>query len=152
MAGIRRRAWMRSLALAALLSSAAMAAFAQQEAVQARRAAMKANGQALMHIDRIIRTGGNPADVIDPADRISVMAAQIPGLFPSGSGKGDAAADPAIWQQFGDFEGKAANLQSQAAMLAAAARAGDLATIRAQLDKVVQACADCHQPYRHQRW
>jgi cytochrome c556 len=37
-------------------------------------------------------------------------------------------------------------------MLAAAAQAGDLATVRAQFDKVVQACSACHRPYRHQRW
>jgi len=152
MAWIRRSAWMRRIALAALCSSVALAAVAQQETVQARRAAMKANGQALMHIDRIIRTGGDPAAVIDPANRIAAAAGQIPSLFPSGSGKGDDAADPAIWQQFGDFQGKATNLQNQAAMLAAAAQAGDLATVRAQYDKVVQACGDCHKPYRHQRW
>jgi cytochrome c556 len=113
---------------------------------------MKANGQALMHIDKIIRSGGNPADVIGLANRIADMAGQIPGLFPSGSGKGDAAADPAIWQQFGDFEGKATALQNEAAMLAAAAQAGDIPTVRAQFDKVVEACGDCHTPYRHQRW
>jgi cytochrome c556 len=113
---------------------------------------MKANGQALMHIDKIIRSGGNPADVIDLANRIAGMAGQIPGLFPSGSGKGDAAADPAIWQQFGDFQDKATALQNEAAMLAAAARAGDIPTVRAQFDKVVEACGDCHKPYRHQRW
>jgi len=36
-------------------------------------------------------------------------------------------------------------------MLAAAGQAGDLATVRAQFDKVVQACGDCHKPYRHKR-
>ncbi|HVY99463.1 MAG TPA: cytochrome c [Dongiaceae bacterium] len=142
----------RSLCLGLLLASLAAAALAQQDAVGARRAAMKANGQALMHIDKIIRSGGNPADVIGPANRIAAAALQIPALFPPGSGAGDAAADPAIWQNFDDFQGKAANLQSQAAMLAAAAQAGDLPTIRAQFDKVVQACGDCHKPYRHPRW
>jgi cytochrome c556 len=142
----------KAICLGLLLSLVAVAALAQQDAVQARRAAMKANGQALMHIDRIIRNGGNPADVIGPADKIAAAAGQIPALFPPGSGAGDAAADPAIWQKFDDFQGKATNLQNQAAMLAAAARAGDLPTVRAQFDKVVQACSACHRPYRHQRW
>ena len=131
---------------------AGMAALAQENTVQARRAAMKANGQALMHIDKIIRSDGNLADVIGPARKIAEMAGEIPGLFPPGSGQGDAAADPAIWQKFNDFQGKAANLQNQATMLAAAVDTGDVAIVRAQFDKVVQACGDCHKPYRHQRW
>jgi cytochrome c556 len=152
MARIGKGGWRRAICLGLLMSMAAAAALAEQNAILARRAAMKANGQALMHIDKIIRDGGNPADVIGPATSIANTAAQIPALFPPGSGAGDVAADPAIWQKFGDFQGKAGNLQSQAAMLAAAAQAGDLATVRAQFDKVVQACSACHKPYRHQRW
>ncbi len=152
MASVGWSCWGRILCVGLLLALAAAAAVAQEDAVQARRAAMKANGQALMHIDKIIRGGGKPADVVEPAMKIAARAVQIPDLFPPGSGAGDAAADPSIWKKFDDFQGKAANLQSQASMLAAAAQAGDLATVRAQFDKVVQACSACHKPYRHQRW
>src|SRR5436309_2603470 len=141
MASVGWSCWRRILYVGLLLTSAAAVAMAQEDPVQARRAAMKANGQALMHIDKIIRGGGNPADVIDPAMKIAARAVQIPDLFPPGSGAGDAAADPAIWQKFDDFQGKAVNLQNQASMLAAAAQAGDLATVRAQFDKVMQACS-----------
>jgi cytochrome c556 len=151
MGWIRRSTGM-TVITAALVICAGMAALAQQNAIQDRRAAMKANGQALMHIDKILRSGGNLADVVGPAGKIAEMAADIPGLFPAGSGAGDAAADPAIWQKFDDFQGKAASLQNQAALLSAAAGSGDLATVRAQFDKVMQACSDCHKPYRHQRW
>jgi len=151
MGSIRRRTGMTVIA-AALLICVGIAAMAQQNAIEDRRVAMKANGQALMHIDKILRSGGNLSDVAGPAGKIAERAGEIPGLFPPGSGAGDAAADPAIWQKFGDFQGKAANLQNQAALLSAAANSGDLATVRAQFDKVMQACSDCHKPYRHQRW
>jgi cytochrome c556 len=135
-----------------LVFCAGLAVAQQNAAVPARRAAMKANGQALTRIDKILRSGGNLADALGPANKIVEMAGQIPSLFPSGSGAGDAAADPEIWQNFGDFQDKAANLQSQANLLATAIGSGDLATVRAQFDKVAQACSDCHKPYRHQRW
>ena len=147
-----RRGAGRLAAASALVICAGMAALAQQDLVQARRAAMKANGQALMHIDKIIRSGGKLDDVVGLAQKIEQRAGEIPGLFPAGSGSGDAAADPAIWQKFDDFQGKAANLQNQATMLAAAVGTGDIAIVRAQFDKVVRACGDCHKPYRHQRW
>jgi cytochrome c556 len=54
-----------------------------------------------------------------------------------------------IWQLLYEFSAKAANLQDQARMLAAAAQSGDLAIVRAQFDKVVQGCGDCHKSYRH---
>ena len=79
-------------------------------------ATMKAHGQALKAIDRIIRADGNPADVIAPANRIAENAAQLPSLFPTGSGPaknpGKTEAAGAIWQQFDDFSAKAANLQA----------------------------------------
>ena len=148
MAWIRRGAGMTAIAMAVMLC-AGMAALAQQDAIKARQAAMKANGQALKSIDRIIRADGNPADVLAPANKIADIAAQIPSLFPPGSNGGKTEADPAIWQKFDDFAAKAANLQSQARMLAAAAQTGDLAIVRAQFDKMVQGCGDCHKSYRH---
>jgi cytochrome c556 len=148
MTWIRRGAGMTAIVMAVLLC-AAIAALAQQDTIKARQAAMKANGQALKSIDRIIRAGGDPADVIAPADKIAEIAAQIPSLFPPGSNGAKTEADPAIWQKFDDFSAKAANLENQARMLAAAAQTGDLAIVRAQFDKMVQGCGDCHKSYRH---
>jgi cytochrome c556 len=152
MAWIRRSAGITPIAMS-LFIFAGMAALAQQDAIKARQAAMKANGQALKAIDRIIRADGNPADVIAPANQIADSAAHLPSLFPTGSGPaknpGKTEAAGAIWQQFDDFSAKAANLQDQARMLAAAAQSGDLAIVRAQFDKVVQGCGDCHKSYRH---
>jgi cytochrome c556 len=152
MAWIRRSAGRTAVAMA-LVVCAGMAALAQQDPIKARQAAMKLNGQALRSIDRIIQAGGNPADVIAPANKIADIAGEIPTLFPTGSGParnaGKTEADAAIWQQFDDFSAKAANLQSQARMLAAAAQTGDLAIVRAQFDKMVQGCGDCHKSYRH---
>lgn len=146
-----RRALVRAASAAAAVSLVAAAALAQQDAVKARQAAMKGNGQALKSIVRIIRAEGDPADVIGPARKIAAVAGQIPALFPPGTDQGKTEASPAIWRNFADFRDKAADLGEQARMLAAAGEAGDLAIVRAQLDKVVEACTGCHKAYRHQR-
>ncbi|HVM84241.1 MAG TPA: cytochrome c [Candidatus Binatia bacterium] len=151
MAKIARKVWVRGLCAAAILSVAGVAAVAQQDVLKTRQADMKANGEALKTIDGIIKAGGNPQDVVAPANKIAETAALIPSLFPAGSDQGDTGANKEIWDKFDDFKTKASNLENEAKMLAAAGQAGDLATVRAQFDKVVQACGDCHKPYRHKR-
>ncbi|HVO01440.1 MAG TPA: cytochrome c [Candidatus Cybelea sp.] len=133
-----------------ILSLVGVAAVAQ-DVLKQRQDAMKGNGEALKTIDGIIKANGNPGDVAAPANKIADTAAQIPSLFPAGTDQGDTGANKEIWQNFDDFKAKAANLQEQAKMLAAAGQAGDLATVRAQFDKVIAACTDCHKPYRHKR-
>jgi cytochrome c556 len=150
MMNMSRKFWARAMGAAALLAVAGVAV-AQQDVIKTRQADMKANGEALKAIDTIIKSGGNPADVVAPANKIAETAALIPSLFPAGSDQGDTGANKEIWEKFDDFKAKASNLETQAKMLAAAGQAGDLATVRAQFDKVVGTCGECHKPYRHKR-
>jgi cytochrome c556 len=143
--------------MALLLAVAAgdQMAAAQQDPVSQRQALMRANGAALRQIDGIIRAGADPAGALTPAQRIAGIAAQIATLFPPGtdsqSQPGVSGAKPAIWQSFDDFQARAAALQDQAGLLAAAAQSGDPAILRAQFDKVAAACGDCHHAYRQRR-
>ena len=143
--------WLRIACAAVILSAAGVAAVAGEDVIKTRQADMKANGEALKAIDAIIKANGNAADVIAPANKIAATAALIPSLFPAGSDQGDTGANKEIWDKFDDFKAKASGLEDEAKMLAAAGQAGDLATVRAQFDKVIQACGDCHKPYRHKR-
>jgi cytochrome c556 len=145
------RAWFGAVCVTAVISVGGLAALAQDDILKTRQADMKANGEALKAIDTIIKANGNAADVVAPANKIAATGALIPSLFPAGSDQGDTGANKEIWQNFDDFKTKASNLETQAKMLAAAGQAGDLATVRAQFDKVIQACSDCHKPYRHKR-
>ena len=151
MSNFSKKAWIGIACAVALVSVAGVAAVAQEDVLKTRQAAMKENGEALKAIDAIIKANGNAADVVAPATKIAETAAKIPDLFPAGSDQGDTGANKEIWQNFDDFKAKASNLENQAKMLAAAGQAGDLATVRAQFDKVVGACGDCHKPYRHKR-
>jgi cytochrome c556 len=78
-------------------------------------------------------------------EKIAVNAAGIPALFPPGSEGGDAL--PAIWENFPDFEAKAAALKTAADAAAAAADQG-LEAFGPAFGAVGQACGACHQTYR----
>ena len=148
---INKKAWLRMACAALILSTAGVAAVAQVDVIKTRQDAMKQNGADLKQIDDIIKANGNVADIVPIAQKLEDTAAKIPDLFPAGSDQGDTGANASIWQNFDDFKAKAANFGNQAKMLASAAQAGDMATVRAQFNEVIAACGDCHKPYRHKR-
>jgi cytochrome c556 len=55
---------------------------------------------------------------------------------------------PAIWQNWNDFERLAADFESSAQALAAAARSGGIAGSDAALRSFAQTCGNCHRGYR----
>jgi len=135
--------------IAVLLCGAGAVAMAQGEIIKERQAAMKANGGAMKAIKAIVEANGSAADVAAPAQKIADTAAKIPDLFPKGSDTGaDTAAKPEIWTNWADFQSKAGDLKTQADLLVAAAQSGDLATVKAQFEKVGGACGACHKAYK----
>jgi cytochrome c556 len=68
-------------------------------------------------------------------------------LFPEGSGEGNTRALPAVWENFEDFEARAAKFIADAKAAEAAAAVGqDAFTLAWQ---AVQAdCQSCHEAYR----
>ena len=85
------------------------------------------------------------------ARAISANAGMIPDIFPEGSGAGDTAALPAIWQDWAKFEAAAKALQTAAAELAEAAGSGDMAAVGAAAGGVGKACGGCHEPFRKKK-
>jgi cytochrome c556 len=151
MKGMKKAAWVQAVGVVAVLTAGGVAAWAADDILKTRQADMKTMGEQLKAIKGIIDAGGNAADVVGPSNKIVEIAGLIPSLFPEGSDKGDTGANAEIWQKFDDFKAHAETLKTEASMLASAGQSGDLATVRAQFDKVAKACGDCHKPYRHKR-
>ncbi len=140
--------WIGGAAAALILCSLGAVALAEVDAIKTRQEAMKSNGASMKAIKAIVEANGAAADVVAPAQKIGEIADMIPDLFPQGSDQGDTAAKPEIWQNWDDFKSKAGDLKMQADMLVSAAQGGDLATVRAQFEKVGAACGACHKAYK----
>lgn len=119
-----------------------------------RREVMKANGAAMKAISEVLKANGAAADIAPHAAKLSEDAGKLASLFPAGSDKpqgkdpGQTMAKPEIWQNPDDFAAKLKAFHDEAAMLNTAVAGGDMAAIKAEFDKVGEACGGCHKVYR----
>jgi cytochrome c556 len=143
-----KRRWVGGTVTALLLCSLGAVALAQGDAIKTRQDAMKGNGAAMKAIKAVVEANGPAADVVAPAQKIADTGANIPNLFPVGSDKGETSAKPEIWANWDDFKSKGDDLKAQADMLVSAAQSGDMATVKAQFEKVGAACGACHKVYK----
>jgi cytochrome c556 len=125
-------------------------AFAQQDPIAARRALMKANGDAAK-IGAAMAKGEAPFDLAAAHKIFAAFedaATKMPALFPDDSKTGgDTAADPKIWENMADFKAKFAKLNDDAK--AADAQVTDLDTFKASFAAIGKNdCGGCHQNYR----
>jgi cytochrome c556 len=144
-----------AIALATAVGFAAIATLVQAaDPITERRDLMKANGAAMKAISEILKSDGAVADIVPHAAKLNEDATKLPTLFPAGSdqpqGKdpGHTMAKPEIWQNPDDFATKAKAFQDEAAMFSTAVAGGDMAAIKAEFDKVGEACGGCHKVYR----
>jgi cytochrome c556 len=125
-----------------------------QTAVDTRRATMKDMAAQMKAIYAVVTAkSGDMADMQKRALQVQADAAKIPTVFPAGTSTTDLPADkthalPAIWEQMDKFKTDAANLETQAGKLAAAAQAGDMAAFAAQFGATGKACGTCHTDFR----
>lgn len=121
----------------------AIASFTPEQAVEARKAAMKENGGVLKNAG-----GLSGADAVAAADTVIKNFTNLPHLFPENSVVGDSKALPVIWENFDDFTSRfAAGLEAAKAMKVAA-EAGDAAAYAASLKTIGGLCGQCHETYR----
>ena len=69
-------------------------------------------------------------------------------LFPAGSGQGNTAALPAIWEMPDDFTKATQAFTDASAKLAAAARGGNIDAFKAAFGGANKSCVGCHTPFR----
>jgi len=134
------------------------AAMMGEEAIKARKDAMKSMSKDLKAINAFVKDGkGSAQDVEVKAAAIAAIAKKIPTLFPKGSGRGDFSdkqtrATPKIWSDRSGFEKAAMVLETEAGKLAEVAKGGDKKMIASQTGAVGKtACGGCHKAFRGEK-
>ena len=138
--------------LAALLASTPAAAqFAKPEdAIKYRKAAFTVMAT---HFGRVaaMANGRVPFDAKAAADNaeIATIMSKLPYAgFVEGTDKGETRAEPKIWTEMDKFRAAASKMQDEMAKLNAAAKTGNLDSIKAAVGATGSACKACHDTYR----
>ena len=139
----------RILVAAVAVAVGASSVVAQQDAIAARKALMKATGAQTAAAVKMVK-GDEPFDLAK-AKAVFVTyqetAAKGPGLFPDNSKEGgETTAAPKIWESKADFEAKFVKFGADAK--AAEAKVVDLASLKATFPEVSKNCGGCHNEYR----
>jgi len=116
-----------------------------------RHEGMEAIGDAMKLVSGELRKDAPDLGKIrSGAGTFARLAPQVKGWYPPGTGPdvGKTRAKAAIWQKPADFRAKALAFESAATKFNAAAKAGDLAAIRAAHGDLGKTCKACHDPYR----
>jgi cytochrome c556 len=140
----------RTVFAVAAIALGVVAAAAQQDPIAARRALMKANGDAAKTASAMNK-GEAPFDLAAAHKIFATFedaAAKMPALFPDNSKTGgDTAADPKIWENMADFKARFAKFGEDAK--AADASVKDLDGFKAAMGDIGKNdCGSCHQTYR----
>ncbi len=135
----------------AALSTPAMAQFQKPEdAIKYRKASFTVMAA---HFGRIgaMANGRVPFDAKVAADNAAIVEtmSKLPwAAFGAGTDKGDTRALPVVWSEAGKFKEGADKMQAEVAKLAAAARTGNLESVKAAFGAAGQTCKACHDDFR----
>lgn len=142
-----------ALLVASLLAFpfAAQAQFAKPEdAVKYRQSALSLLGTHFGRIGAVVK-GEKPYDkaaVEHDAALVETLAKLPWSAFPAGSDLANSKAKPEIWKEQDKFKAAAEKMQSETAKLSAAAKSGNLDTIKAAFGATGQSCKACHDDFR----
>jgi cytochrome c556 len=143
-----------SLALGVAAVSLSFPAAAQfqkpEDAVKYRKAAFTVMAA---HFGRIgaMASGKAPFDAKVAADNAAIVEtmSKLPYAgFGPGTDKGETRALPAIWTEQAKFNAAAEKMQGEVAKLAAAARTGNLYSVKTAFGAAGQSCKACHDDFR----
>jgi len=139
----------RVLIAVAAVAVGATTVIAQQDAIAARKALMKATGGQTAVASKMVK-GDEPFDLAKAKAVFTTYedtAAKMPALFPANSKEGgDTTASPKIWESKADFDAKFAKFGADAK--AAGAKVADLDSLKAAFGDVSKNCGGCHNDYR----
>lgn len=150
---------MKAFALAAAaatmlsLAAPASAQFAKAEdAIKYRQSALFVMGQ---HFGRIgaMANGRVPFDAKVAAENADVVAAmaKLPWAgFSPGTDKGNTKAKPEIWAEQAKFKDLSDKLVAETTKLSAAAKTGNIDTLKTAFGSAAASCKACHDAYRNQ--
>jgi len=129
----------------------ASAQFAKAEdAIKYRKNALFVMQQ---HYARIgaMASGKAPFDAKAAADNAAIAEtmSRLPwAAFGEGTDKGDTKARPEIWQEQAKFKAAADKMQAEMGKLAAAAKTGNLDSIKTAFQATSGSCKACHDDFR----
>lgn len=131
----------------------ASAQFAKPEdAIKYRKSTMFVMQQHYARIGAMVN-GRVPFDAKAAADNAAVAESMSKlhwAAFSEGSDKGDTKAKPEIWKEPAKFKEGADKLQMEMGKLAAAAKTGNLDSVKAAFTATAGTCKACHDSYRAQ--
>lgn len=145
----------RYFALAAAF--VAFSALAQQpkpeDQVKLRKAAYSLMNYNFASLENMVKEKKpyNKDEAVRNADFVAMLATVPKAFFGEGTDKGETRAKPEIWTHRADFDAKMDKMNAEAAKLPQAARTGDLAALRKQVEATDHACRACHDDYRQKR-
>lgn len=140
--------------IAALATAAVAPAFAQfakpEDAIKYRKNALFVMQQ---NFGRLAGMAGGkvPFDAKVAADSAAVadFVAKLPWAgFGPGTDKGDTKAKPEIWAEKAKFDDYASKMQTEMTKLAAAAKTGNLESIKTAVNATGGTCKSCHDDFR----
>jgi cytochrome c556 len=133
------------------LAAPAMAQFAKpDDAIKYRKSALFVMQQNFGRV-AAMAAGKAPFDAKVAADSADVAAfmSKLPwAAFVDGSDKGETKAKPEIWAEKAKFNDYAEKMQAEMAKLNAAAKTGNLDSIKAAVGAVGGSCKTCHDAFR----
>jgi cytochrome c556 len=137
--------------LATVFAAPAMAQFQKPEdAIKYRKASFTVMAA---HFGRIgaMASGRAPFDAAIAAENAAIVEtmSKLPWVaFGAGTDKGDTRALPAIWSEQAKFKEGADKMQAEVGKLAAAAKTGNLDSVKAAFGTAGQTCKACHDNFR----
>ena len=138
-------------AVTALAALPAQAQFSKPEsAVRYRQAAFTIMNNHMGRISQAVQ-GKIPYDkdaVLRSAELIESLGKLPYEAFTPGSDLMESKAKPAIWKEEAKFRQLAADMQAETVKLTAAARTGNLDSVRNAFRATAKACDTCHDQYR----
>jgi cytochrome c556 len=134
-----------------LIPLSAHAQFAKiEDAVKYRKAVFQVMGNHMGRVGAVVK-GQRPYDKASLEADVTVieMMSKLPWqAFPPDSNIEGSTARLEIWKNKEEFEAAAEKMQAEVSKLSAAARAGDLASIKTSFGNVGQSCKSCHDDFR----
>jgi len=143
-----------ALILASVATAIALPAAAQfakpEDAVKYRKASLTLIGTHFGRVGAMV-SGRVPFDAKVAADNVELVAelAKLPwAAFGEGTDKGETRAKPEIWKEAGKFKEASDKFQTETLKLQAAAKTGNLDTLKTAFGATGASCKACHDTFR----
>jgi cytochrome c556 len=143
-----------SLSLAAVVATMSVPAMAQfqkpEDAIKYRQASFTVMANHFGRLKGMV-DGSVPFDAKVAAENAALVEtmSKLPwGAFGPGTDKGQTKAKPEIWAEQAKFKEGSDKLQAETTKLVAAAKTGNLDSLKTAFGAVGQSCKACHDNYK----